>query len=265
MPIGDGRGVRLQKLLSSRGVASRRVAEEMIARGEVTVNGVTAQVGQSVQEDSDVIRVNGVVLREQVEKRYLALNKPTGYVTTMWDRHHVRTVVDLLPSLPRVYPVGRLDRDTSGLLLLTNDGDWAEGILHPRFGVPKEYRAVVRGKPSEEAIALLQGGVELPDGARTSPAHVALRRVSRGNSELDVTVIEGRKRQIRLMCAAVGHPVIALRRVRVGSVELGNLREGTWRELSHSEVEGLRLPKWGPASEGPDLRHRRNRWSGRRR
>lgn len=231
---------RLQKVLSSRGVASRRKAEEMIASGEITVNGSVAQVGDLVEPETDLILVRGKALEQEVGPTYLALNKPRGYVTSLRSTHGERTVMDLVDIAERVYPVGRLDKETSGLLLLTNDGDWANIVTHPRYMVEKEYRAVVREQPSADALERLRSGVLLPDGSTTAPAQVSI--VSRGgaNMLLSITVVEGKKRQIRLMAEAVGHPVIDLTRVRVGPITLGSLGEGAWRRLTDEEIARVR-------------------------
>lgn len=231
---------RLQKVLAAAGLASRRRAEEMIARGDVLVNGRVARLGDSADPDTDEILVAGRPLGTDRTHEYLALNKPRGYVTSTRSTHGERTVLELLQTDTRVFPVGRLDRDTAGLLLLTNDGDWANIVTHPRYGVEKEYRALVRGRPTDAVLRRLSKGVVLPDGSRTAACRV--RYVgSRGTSTLlDVTVIQGKKRQIRLMAEAVGHCVIDLVRMRVGPVELADLPPGRTRQLRPQEVEEIR-------------------------
>jgi pseudouridine synthase len=231
---------RLQKVLAGAGVASRRKAEEMIAHGQVIVNGRVAALGDTVDPAADRIEVNGrpvVVARGRV---YLALNKPTGYISSARSERGEPTVLELVGHRERVYPVGRLDKGTSGLLLLTNDGDWAHLVTHPRYGIEKEYEVLVSGHLTASTLRRLSGGVELPDGSKTSPATV--RRVSArgGNTLLSLTVHEGKKRQIRQMCQAVGHPVLELRRVRVGPIRLATLGVGAWRHLQPKEVEGVR-------------------------
>lgn len=256
---------RLQKVLSAHGVASRRAAEEMIARGEVSVNGVVAQLGQRVDAAADHIAVRGQPLEPLAARTYLALNKPAGYVTTLAATHGERTVVELLPPGGRVFPVGRLDKESSGLLLLTDDGEWAERIMHPRFEVEKEYRVLVRGRLSAEDLRALRDGVVLPDGVRTAPAQVRVLNEKLAESELVITVTEGKKRQIRLMCAEVRHPVVSLRRVRIGSIRLGTLVEGRWRSLSKEEVASVYRVA-GRESDGEARRGRdRDRRAGRRR
>lgn len=256
---------RLQKVLAARGIASRRAAEQLIADGKVTVNGMPAIIGQTVEE-SDLIEVEGRPADAAARARYLALNKPVGVVSTARATHGERTVIDLIDVPERLYPVGRLDKDTSGLLLLTNDGEWANIVTHPRYVVPKEYEALVAGMPTEETLRRLRSGVELPDGTMTSPAEVRLRRWLDGGAELSVTVIEGKKRQIRLMGMAVGHPVLRLRRVRIGSIRLNDLPVGRWRPLSRDEVESIRAHMRALASSGtrgPSADH--DRRAGRRR
>jgi pseudouridine synthase len=231
---------RLQKVLSSAGVASRRRAEELIAAGAVTVNGRVARVGDSADRERDDIRVTGRPVAAVVAPTHIALNKPTGYVSSLRSTHGEPTVIALVPHWPRLFPVGRLDKDTSGLLLLTDDGDWANLVTHPRYGVEKEYRAVVRGRPVRSELHRLRTGVTLPDGTVTAPARVEQIGDDRGNAVLSITVIEGKKRQIRLMSNAVGHPVLSLQRVRVGGIELGTLRQGEWRNLTSREVNDVR-------------------------
>lgn len=233
--------VRLQRALAQAGVASRREAEEIIRRGQVTVNGVLAHLGDSADPEVDAIAVRGQPLPcAAAVSRYLAWNKPAGVVTSLRSTHGERTVRDYFPSDERLFPVGRLDKETSGLLLLTDDGDWANVVTHPRYGIEKEYFARVRGNPVNDVLRRLEEGVRLPDGTITAPARVRRIGDDRGSAKILITVIEGKKRQIRLMAAAVGHPIIELQRTRVGPVRLGNLREGESRPLTESEVEGIR-------------------------
>jgi 23S rRNA pseudouridine2605 synthase len=225
--------VRLNRYLASTGVGSRRAADEVIRAGRVTVNGVPAEVGTVVFDDDDV-RVDGRPVAVQATTVVL-LHKPAGVVTTVRDPQGRPTVLDFVPAGVRLFPVGRLDRETTGALLLTNDGDLADRLLHPRHGVRKTYVARVEGDPQPEALARLRRGVQLDDGA-TAPADV--RRV--GPGRVEVTIHEGRNRQVRRMLAAVGHPVRALHRSRYAGLELGSLRPGEWRTLDDSEVDGLR-------------------------
>lgn len=228
-------GEKLQKVLASRGIASRRVCEELIAAGRVTVNGEVARVGERVDVTLDFIEVDGVPLGVRPGLVHYLLNKPAGVVTTAADPQGRRTVVDLVPPEPRVFPVGRLDADTEGLLILTNDGELTHALTHPSFGVDKEYLAHVEGTPSPAALRRLREGVDLDDG-RTAPARVSM--VAPGVVRL--VIHEGRNRQVRRMCAAVGHPVRRLVRVRIGALNDRTLAPGAWRELSLAEVNALR-------------------------
>jgi pseudouridine synthase len=244
--------VRLQKVLSQAGVASRRAAEKLIAEGRVTVNGATIrEMGIKADPATDDVRVDGQRIKSAERQRYILLNKPAGYVTTRADPQRRRTVIDLLAGVREyVYPVGRLDYDTEGLLLLTNDGDLAARLTHPRHGVPRTYEARVSGIPDEGAIDRLRQGIPL-DGRRTLPADVILlsrgprtgagERGGRGEREglLLITIREGRNRQVRRMCEAVGHPVRKLKRTKIGPIGDRRMTPGQWRELSAAEVQTL--------------------------
>jgi pseudouridine synthase len=238
----DRAGVRLQKLLAQAGVASRRAAEKLIADGCVSVNGrVVREMGVKADPAVDDIRVDGRRLKERERLRYILLYKPAGVVTTRSDPQRRRTVIDLLAGVrEHVYPVGRLDYDTEGLLLLTNDGELAAALTHPRHGVERVYEAHVAGMPDDEALERLRRGIPL-DGRRTLPAHVTV--LNRGRRARDavllITIREGRNRQVRRMCEAIGHPVGKLRRVRIGPVADRRLRPGQWRELTAGEVASL--------------------------
>jgi 23S rRNA pseudouridine2605 synthase len=227
-------GERLQKVLARVGIGSRRVAEELIAAGRVTVNGDVAVLGRRVQVETDQVAVDGVPIGVRAGLVWYLLNKPRGVVTTVSDPHASRTVVDLVPTEPRVFPVGRLDADTEGLLLLTNDGDLTHRLTHPSFGVEKEYVAEVSGAPTPAAVRTLRQGVQLDDG-RTAPAKVALTPPN----VLTITIHEGRNRQVRRMCDAVGHPVRRLVRTRIGPIVDRSLKPGTWRHLTTDEVHAL--------------------------
>ncbi|WP_018131949.1 pseudouridine synthase [Effusibacillus pohliae] len=229
---------RLQKVLARAGVASRRKCEELIVAGKVTVNGqVVRELGMKVDPERDRIAVDGKLI-EQERKVYVLLNKPTGVVTTASDPRGRRTVLDIVQIKERVFPVGRLDMNTSGLLLLTNDGELANGLMHPRHEVEKRYRAEVKGEISEHALSRLEKGVLLEDGL-TAPAKVKLIRRTPERSLFDITIHEGRNRQVRRMCEAVGHPVIKLQRVQLAFLTLGVLRPGSWRMLTQREVDRL--------------------------
>jgi 23S rRNA pseudouridine2605 synthase len=225
--------VRLNAYLARAGVASRRAADELIKAGRVTVNGEAGQLNTFV-EGGDEVEVDGQAVAPQ-RLAYVLLHKPAGVVTTARDPQGRRTVVDLVPHESRVVPVGRLDADTTGALVLTNDGPLAHRLAHPRYGVEKVYVADVEGEPTEERLERLRHGVELDDG-RTAPARA--RRL--GPHRLELVLHEGRKHQVRRMCEAVGTPVTHLHRSTYGGLELGDLAAGEWRELTDDEVEGLR-------------------------
>jgi pseudouridine synthase len=234
---------RLQKILSQAGVASRRAAETLIAEGRVTVNGATVrEMGIKADAAQDDIRVDGRRVKAAEHKRYILLNKPAGVVSTRADPQRRPTVIDLLAGVREyVYPVGRLDFDTEGLLLLTNDGDLAAMLTHPRHGVPRTYHARVAGVPDELALRRLREGIPL-DGQRTLPAEVSLAHVARDgrHATLVLTIREGRNRQVRRMCEAVGHPVGELTRIRIGPLSDARLATGRWRDLTGAEVTKLR-------------------------
>lgn len=235
-----GEPERLQKLLARSGVASRRAAEALIDQGRVAVNGtIVREQGTKADPDRDDIRVDGVPLAGPERPVVFALNKPPGYVTTRHDDRGRRTVMDLVPAVRGLHPVGRLDFDTSGLLLLTNDGDLTLAVTHPRHELEKTYLATVAGVPDPEAIARLERGVELEEGW-TAPARVCVEQVVKGGAVVRIVLHEGRKRQVKRMLAAVGHPVRSLVRTAIGSLTLEGLASGSWRELSVKEVEFLR-------------------------
>lgn len=230
---------RLQRVLARAGFGSRRACEELIVESRVTLNGTVATLGDRADPDEDEVRVDGLEVNLDPNVKYYALHKPLGVVTTMRDPQGRPDIRGFLPEGPRVFPVGRLDRDTEGLLLLTNDGDLANALTHPRFGVEKEYLAEVEGVPTPKHIGQLRRGVELEDGdARARSARVAGRSGDRGAVRLVMT--EGRKREVRRLLAAVGLPVTRLVRVRVGPIRLGRLPPGERRELTHDEVVALR-------------------------
>ncbi len=235
--------IRLQKIISAAGIASRRAAEQLIQQGRVTVNGRTVtELGTRADPDADDIRVDERRVKAPQRHRYFLLNKPRGYVTTRSDPEHRPTVLDLLKGVREyVYPVGRLDFDSEGLLILTNDGDFAATLTHPRHEVERVYEAHVLGVPDAHDLTRLRQGVVI-DGRRTSPAHVELldRRTEGGTSVLRVTIHEGRTRQVRKMGDAIGHPVRSLKRVRIGPLADKHLRLGTYRELTPEEVQRLK-------------------------
>ena len=232
---------RLQKVLAAAGIASRRAAETLILEGRVRVNGkVARQLGIKVDPSTDSVRVDGKKVRLATSVRvYLALHKPKGYLTTLSDPRGRPTLRDLTRNVPgRVFSVGRLDYQSEGLLLLTNDGDLAHALMHPSRGVEKTYLVKVKGEPDEEARRMLSAGI-LIDGRRTLPARVEPKRAGT-NSWLEITVREGRKHLVRRMFAALGHPVLKLRRICFGGVDLGGLPCGRYRKLTAAEVGTLR-------------------------
>lgn len=244
-------GERLQKYLAHAGVASRRHAEDLITAGAVTVNGeVVRELGTRIDPTKDEVRVHGRIVRPSEDLLYILLNKPSGTVTTASDPQGRRTVLDLLPDewrSQRVYPVGRLDRDTEGLLLLTNDGDFALRLTHPRYALAKEYAVLVAGHPSPGALEALAHGILLPgETRRTAPARVWLMRAQGDATWVGIEIHEGRNRQVRRMLEAVGHPAARLRRVRIGSLTLGTLPPGKARLLTPHEVEQLRRTATSP-------------------
>jgi len=234
---------RLQKILSQAGVASRRAAETLIAEGRVSVNGTTVrEMVTKADPATDNIRVDGRRIKSAEVLRYILLNKPPGYVTTRSDPQRRPTVIDLLRGVREyVYPVGRLDYDTEGLLLLTNDGDLAARLTHPRHGVERTYEARIAGVPDAGALERLRKGIPL-DGRRTLPADVRLLTRGRGDRDgvLVMTIREGRTRQVRRMCEAVGHPVRALTRTRIGPLSDRRLKPGQWRELTLEEIRAVK-------------------------
>ncbi len=232
---------RLQKILSKAGITSRRKAEGLILQGRVSVNGkVVRELGTKAVLGRDEIRVDGKTIKPETERIVLVLFKPRRCVTTLHDPQGRPTVADFVNKFPmRLYPVGRLDYDAEGLLLLTNDGELAHRLQHPRYKVPKTYLVKVRGHPPEEAVARLQQGVNLEDGV-TAPAELIVMEDDQKATWLSLTLREGRKHQVKRMCAAVGHPVLRLRRTKVGPIELDNLRPGEIRRLKSREVRSLR-------------------------
>jgi len=240
-------GERLARFLAHAGVASRRHAENLIAAGRVQVNGYTIrEQGSRVNPERDTVLVDGQVVRATTRHVYILLHKPVGYLSTVSDPDGRPTVLDLLPNelhQLRVYPVGRLDHDTSGLLLLTNDGDFALHLTHPRYALDKHYEVLVQGQPSGSMVSSLRNGVVITEdnGRRhkTAPARIAHIYHEGEMCRIEMTIHEGRKRQVRRMLAVVGLPVISLKRVGIGTLTLGSLSSGKWRYLSETEVLAL--------------------------
>jgi 23S rRNA pseudouridine2605 synthase len=242
--------MRLQKYLAHAGVASRRAAEELIVRGKVRVNGkIVRELGTSV-EAGDRVDVSGTIVKLNETATTLVLHKPAGVMTTMHDPEGRRTVADLIPKgTPRVVPVGRLDYDTSGVLLLSNDGELANKLTHPRFGVDKTYRAVVEGRLLPDEVKRLQNGVWIEE-FKAQGAEIRVVAVRRESAVVDLTIHEGKNRQVRRMFEAVGHPVIALARLRFGPIRLGDLPPGQTRPLTEREERMLEALRRGePASK----------------
>jgi 23S rRNA pseudouridine2605 synthase len=249
-PRPAGEGDRLQKVLAQAGLGSRRACEELIAAGRVTVNGETAELGRRVDVEHDQVAVDGVPVGVRPGLVYYAVNKPAGVVSTAADPQGRPTLTSLVPPDPRVFPVGRLDTDSEGIIVLTNDGDLTYRLTHPSFGVEKEYVIGVDGSPKPGAIRQLRQGVLLEDGM-TAPARVS----ALGPGTLRITIHEGRNRQVRRMAEAVGHPVRRLVRTRIGPLRLGSLPPGEWRPLTTDEVRALERA----AGAGPTGRRRQRR------
>ena len=232
--------IRLQKYMAQCGIASRRHSEELILAGRVKVNGKTVtQMGFRVSEQ-DRVEVDGKLIKKEEKLVYIMLNKPSGYVSTVSDPEGRKTVLDLIDGVKeRIFPVGRLDYDTTGLLILTNDGDFAFENTHPGHEIKKTYIAEVQGMPSDKALEALRNGVVL-DGRKTAPAGVEVVDINSYRTVLKIIIHEGRNRQVRRMCEAVGHPVLKLKRTAVGKLALGDLKPGEWRYLSSKEVKLIR-------------------------
>jgi pseudouridine synthase len=233
--------VRLNKFLSEAGVASRREADRWILEGRVSVNRrIVDELGVKVDEERDIVQVDGRTVKKVSRLLYILLNKPAGCLVTLKDPYHRPTVRDLIPaSLGRIFPVGRLDFESEGALLLTNDGELAHRLTHPRFGVRKVYLAKVRGEPDEKSVGRLERGVRL-EGKKTARAEAVILAASPTASLLRIELYEGRKREVREMCRAVGHPVLELRRVEFAGLGLKPLKPGEWRHLEPREVRRLK-------------------------
>ncbi len=231
--------VRLQKYLSECGVASRRKAEDLIAAGKVKVNGKPATIGDKIDPKRDTVVVAGKKIRKSKKNTYIMLHKPRGFITTLNDEMGRKCVAQLIDDVgTRVYPVGRLDRDSEGLLLLTDDGEFANALTHPTHHVPKTYRVTIRPTITEEQVTALTTGVEI-DGRMTMPSEVRVLEKKEGRVVIEIIIYEGRNRQIRKMCDALGLEVARLKRTQIGSVKLGMLKTGDWRNLTDEEVHKL--------------------------
>jgi 23S rRNA pseudouridine2605 synthase len=231
---------RLQKYLAECGIASRRKCEQLILDGKVKVNGKTIrELGVKVDPNKDVVEYNGKVVTKVNKNIYIMLNKPVGYITTVKDQFDRPSVIDFVNIDDRVYPIGRLDYDTSGLLLLTNDGDLANKLMHPRHKINKVYIAQIKGVPDKMKLDMFRNGLYI-DNYKTAKAEIDILKVTNGNSTVRIVIHEGRNRQIRKMCELIGHPVLKLKRVKIGNLDIGNLKTGQWRYLSKDEVEYLK-------------------------
>jgi 23S rRNA pseudouridine2605 synthase len=231
---------RLQKIMAAAGIGSRRACEEIIAAGRVTVNGKVALLGQKADLATDRILVDGQPIKPGQALIYIALNKPRGVVSTADEEFGRPTVLDLVPVDARIYPVGRLDMDSEGLVLLTNDGDLSNQLTHPKFGHTKEYRVLVARHPDQEQFEAWRHGVVLEDGYRTAPAEVSIESTYGKGAWLRVVLTEGRKRQIREMGAQTGLPIVRIVRVRIGTLQLGSLKAKQWRYLTAAEIASLK-------------------------
>lgn len=232
--------MRLAKYLAEAGVASRRKAEELIMQGRIKVNGlVLKEKGCTINPGVDRVEFDGRIISRE-EKVYILLNKPAGYISSVFDPQGRPTVMELLKDIKlRIYPVGRLDFDTEGLLLLSNDGDFTNLMIHPRYEINKTYQALVKGKPDKKSLLILQEGIQLEDGI-TAPARVNILKTFQDKTLLEIEIHEGRKRQVKRMCLAIGHPVISLKRTTFGFLKLQGVAPGKYRFLTPSEVNRLK-------------------------
>lgn len=230
---------RIQKYIARCGITSRRKAEELVLQGKVKVNGKIINDIITIDTESDVVEVDGKVIKPEENKVYIILNKPTGYITSAKDQFGRKTVLDLIDVKERIFPVGRLDYDTSGLLILTNDGEVANKLMHPSKEIDKVYVAEVEGVPTKEEMERFKRGLKIDDYI-TAPAKIRLLKQMGKTSVVEVIIHEGRNRQVRKMCSAIGHKVLKLKRIKIGKIELGNLKVGEWRHLNSKEVDYLK-------------------------
>ncbi len=233
---------RLQKVMAELGVASRRKCEELIADGKVKVNGTTiTELGFKVDRDLDKITVNDKLLKMENKKIYILLNKPIGYITSVKDQFDRPTVLDLIKNInARVFPIGRLDYDTEGLLILTNDGELTYKITHPKHNINKTYRALIKGAADDKDIDSFRKGLRIEDYI-TSPAKLEILWYEKNNTVVNITIHEGKNRQVRKMCSAIGHEVLKLKRISIGKLTLGELKLGQWRHLTDEEIRYLHV------------------------
>ena len=232
--------MRLQKFLASCGVASRRKSEELIRDGRIKVNDkVVTEMGIKVDPGTDSVCVDGKNIVLEGHKIYILLNKPKGYVTTVWEQFNRKKVIDLVDVPYRIFPVGRLDYNTSGLLILTNDGELTYRLTHPKFEIPKTYIAKIKGTPSKRKLDNFQDGLRIGDYT-TSPSKIRILRKIDADCLVEITIKEGKNRQVRKMCSAIGHPVLELKRIKMGKINIGNLKVGDWRYLAEKEIKYLK-------------------------
>ncbi|MDK2901136.1 MAG: rRNA synthase [Thermosediminibacterales bacterium] len=235
--------IRIQKFLSRAGVASRRKAEELIKHGQVKVNGkIIESMGVKIDPENDEIKVDNRIVKGNQKKIYIMLNKPKGYISSVSDPFNRPTVIDLIDidNKDGLHPVGRLDYDSEGLLLLTNDGELTFKLTHPKYEINKTYIVEVKGIPPSQKMHMLSKGIKLEDGLITKPAKVKIKELKNNNAVLEFIIHEGKKRQIRRMCKAIGHPVIKLKRTKIGNLALKNLNTGKWRFLNEEEIQYLK-------------------------
>jgi 23S rRNA pseudouridine2605 synthase len=231
---------RLQKFMARCGVASRRKCEEYIAIGRVIVNdNVITELGFKVDAEKDIVSFDSKIIKPEENKVYIALNKPTGYVSTVKDEKDRETILDLVKVKERIYPIGRLDYDSSGLIILTNDGDIYNNVIHPRQSIDKVYRAILEGVPTKEELFMFCSGVDIGD-YKTAAANIDIIMNYYDSCEVEITIHEGKNRQIRRMCEVINHPVIALNRINVGEISLGDLDAGSFRYLTDTEIKYLK-------------------------
>lgn len=232
---------RLQKYMARCGVASRRKCEEIILSGEVKINdNIVSELGVKINPEKDIVKYKGNIIKPEEKKLYIMLNKPEGYITSVKDEKGRKTILDLVKVEERIYPIGRLDYDSSGLILLTNDGDIYNKIIHPRVNIGKKYIATCRGEFSKEEIKRFENGIDI-GGYITADAKMTLLDIEKKNnsvnSVVEIIIHEGKNRQIRRMCEALGHEVLSLKRVEVGNIKLGYLKKGQWRDLTEEELK----------------------------
>lgn len=231
---------RLQKYMASCGVASRRKCEEIILEGRVEVNGVKIkELGTKIDTEADIVKLDDKIIKPEEKKVYILLNKPTGYVCTVKDERGRKTILDLVKVKERIYPIGRLDMDTSGIIILTNDGEVYNKLIHPKFEKVKTYKALVKGLVKDENIERFERGIDI-GGYITAPAKLNILKRNKDSTEIIIKIHEGKNRQVRRMCEAIGNEVISLDRIAIGKIKKGDLKLGQWRYLTHEEITNIK-------------------------